>query len=328
MIYDAMILGPTGQVGRHILRELMQRTSSIVAVMRRSSVYEAQDDLDTLGIGDVSCVDIVLGDAVDCDLPDARAVFNAAGNTNLSAGIQEHWAPNVLLNTRLATYCSDRVVPYHYISTVSTALFRRYHLLETNDPIPDVRMTPYTLTKVLGELAATSIVPPPLLRIYRICDVVPDLLRLEHDWRRDHWLSILTWAGKRAFDEIPHTRDFYLATGSEVGKAIVTLAHREHTVSRFHVIGNRYYAGYLASRSDMHITSNKAVQYGQQVARMLYRGEAWKWPIDGDSTRLYLESLGVTYQRLNDDYWTAFRDFTIARGLSQRTKETEVSSPS
>lgn len=329
MIYDALLVGSTGQVGRYILRELVARGYSVAVVMRRATHAEAVRELHRIGVPYLqNHIAIVLGDALTCQLPSAGNVFNAAGCTDLSATISKHWSPNILMNLRLANHAVSIDATYHYLSTVSTALFRSTPLTEVDDPTPDIRQSTYTMTKAMSELMLSSVVPERLLRIYRISDVVPDVVRMMPDWRRDHWLSVLFRCGRYGFVLIPDDRVFYLATGSDIASAVVGLAYStEKSGYRYHVIGRPYSVNYLSSFASSAFRSDTGQRLAERVTRLVYGGPEWVWPIDSTRTDGILAGLGFNYSSLGAPYWDAFSREAI-RAFRASTPSGQISAAS
>ena len=325
MKYDVLLVGATGQVGRYILRHPSLHDMSVAVLMRRASKKDAASELSYHFNGPLpQNIDILLGDALTCNLPTARHVFNAAGYTRLNSTIDKHWGPNVILSLRLAEHSFNVNAQYHHFSTVSAAMFRKFALTEALTPRLAPRNIPYTASKITTELLLPYVANR--YQIYRIGDVVPDRALMKHDFRRNHWMSILFGCGKSGFEFIPSDRIFYVLTGTDIANCVMALAFNSTSNNRHHVLGYPYTLKYLSQFS-----GGSGSDIGQRIAKrvshLLWKDETWVWPIDNGHTLRNLTNLGVEHEKLGDNYWRLFSSEARSRLFRGETPTHEYSYP-
>lgn len=302
--YDYLLTGPTGQVGRYLLR-LLTQLGSVAVVMRRCSVQAAWTELETLGLDMKSSnLHIILGDLNTCELPSARHIVNAAGFTSFAGRPTDYWKSNIMVAVRLAHHARRIGATFHQLSSVAVAEFRSDVLTEVKEAVPDEHQLLYSTSKVFVELAVSSILPTT--RIFRIGDVVPPICNFDRDWRKTHWLPILFRCGKQGFDYAPHTYKVWLGDTSEVAKAIIHLM--DAPGHRHHVLGNPYsWATFRKNAMSEGVSSPGLAKWMTDI--ILHGPEADM--VDDTATRLVLAKGGFTWSKLNDNYWRSFAERSV-----------------
>lgn len=306
---DCLIAGAAGQIGRHILACAI-RSGADVAVWARRDV---RDELNRITGIQPSQYSLYIGSAYETDLPTAHTVINAAGLTKWGrTDLDDYLRANVGITSWLSRHAYVTGGHYHHLSTMAVAGRLDGCLVENaSDPLstatyrpidtlPDLR--PYVASKVIAELVGTLY---PRSHLYRVCDVVPSVYRLEQDFRRDHWLSILfghTPSGLRL------DRRFYIATDMEVAKAIWILKTQSNRTPRaiYHVLGNVYNWSDIAPEPLRSVSMAEASTVHTLVA-MLSEMNELPSRIAAPITQYDLHRYGFDYQQLGADYWLEFK---------------------
>lgn len=240
--YDVLLTGATGQIGRHVLTALLKQGKTVSVVMRRKDKWQAVEELTritNLPLTLTGGVGVYLGDLTDakCPLPTVDRIINCAGHTALGMKpVANYWQDNIQVAIRLAHYAKRTGAFLHQLSSVAVAEFRGHVLTEEDTPIPDERQLTYSMSKVMVELAVTSIVPR--CQILRLGDAIPPPFRIREDFRENHWLPILFRYGREGFAYAPDDYSVWLATGDQIGRAISLLT--ETRLQRCHILGQMY----------------------------------------------------------------------------------------
>lgn len=305
--YDFLLAGASGQVGRYLLREL-QEHGSVAVVMRRPSVSSAQSELSRLVGGDWTAlkdVTVIPGDVNTCELPRARHIVNAAGFTSLSGPPEDYWKANIMPAIRLAHHANATGAKLHQLSSVAVAEFRDDILYEESRPIPDGRQLTYSTSKVLMELAVSAVKPDT--QILRLGDVVPPLDRLEIDWRRSHWLSILFASGPAGFQFVPPEYTVWLADAAELAAAIAILMDKPGHC--YHVLGKRYSWSFF--RENAALSARPRIALTEWMTKIVMHGpEGGR--VNEDFTYRTLQEEDFEWTLLNPAYWKAFGERSVA----------------
>jgi nucleoside-diphosphate-sugar epimerase len=274
--YDYWLVGSTGQIGRYLLPELQNKGTVSVADPRKD------------------------------DFPVAEHIVNAAGCTKLGLpDVNEYWNNNILLAVKLARYASHIGASFHQLSSVAVAEFKSRVLRESDEPIPDERQLPYSMSKVLVELATRAVNPYTV--IYRVGDVVPPLEDMSKNWRRNHWLSVLFSQGKAGFDLFPEDYGVWLSETKELAHSIRLLLHRSSPT--YHVLGCRYNISELREAAlPVFLPSQPVIQWMTEI--VLHGPEASMVDNDGETPGL-LRLDNFKYTRLDKHYWEEFAKSSV-----------------
>ena len=171
-------------------------------------------------------------------------------------------------------------------------------------------MIDYALSKVLTEQSVRAIMNPRKLYIYRCSDVVPPIARIDRQWRRDHWLSILFSCGKPGFaanDDFP----VWIAPVDHLVRAFVLLLDNAYP-GAYHLLGNKYlwstfykYAEepptVLPATAKLAVHVNPVIRIDPPLATC----------IDAPLTNAILESLEFRWPRIEADYWRRYAHYAI-----------------
>lgn len=320
MKFDYLLTGASGQVGRYILRSLVDRQANVAVTMRRKTTKEAVDEL-CLKTGldprvFARRVTVFLGDLTDnssWELPEAAHIINSAGHTSLGLSLpQQYWKSNILTAIRLAHHANfTGAKSFHQFSSVAVAEFRDTILTEYGIAIPDERQLTYSTSKVLVELAVHAI--RPSTQILRIGDIVPPVDRIKEDIRASHWLPILFKLGKDGFNYADPDYSVWLADSRELAEAVMILIDQPEI--RFHLLGNAYSwktfqesASNLPAKDDHRMARwmTKIILYGPEAKQV---SQNYTWPL--------LAGSGFEWTRLDSTYWRTFAH-------ASETLETEV----
>ncbi len=301
-VYDFLLTGASGQVGRYLLRELQER-GSVAVVMRRPSLYEAVDELRRL-VGcpmgyELKDVHVILGDVNTCELPRAKHIVNASGFTSLSGPPEAYWRANIMPAVRLAHHANNTGARLHQLSSVAVAEFLPRILMETSRAVPDPRQLTYSTSKVLMELAVSSVKPDT--QILRLGDVVPPLHRLTDDFRRTHWLSILFASGAKGFDFAPEDYSVWLSDAAQLAEAVALLMDKP--AHCYHVLGRRYTWNLFQTNTTQ--SSKPRLKLARWMTELVMHGpEARR--VNDDFTVRTLEEADFEWKPLSPEYWRAF----------------------
>ncbi len=312
--YKYLLTGPTGQIGRYLLRELMNVKGSVAVVMRRQTRGQAENDLmkalGPLCHDEMPDVGITLGSITSCNLPEAEHIINAAGCTNLGHTLPTvYWNENILTAVRLAHHAKKTGASFHQLSSVAVAEFRPDLLTEDKVAFPDTRQTDYATSKVLVELSVASILPEA--QFLRIGDVVPPISAMETDWRRSHWLPILFSCGKPGFQFAPDDYGVWLADVSELARSIMLLVN--YPGGRYHLLGNTYCWSELRGHAlEMEREGQILSPMVKWMTDIILHGPEARM-VDDDKTRKLLGKEGFTWHKLDATYWKAFAERSVRR---------------
>jgi len=271
--------------------------------MRRPSLYEAVEELRWL----VGChrgyalkdVHVILGDVNTCELPTVKHIVNASGFTSLTGPPEMYWRANIMPAVRLAHHANATGAKLHQLSSVAVAEFRPRVLLEGGRAVPDPRQLTYSTSKVLMELAVSSV--KPNTQVLRLGDVVPPPDRLQDDWRRTHWLSILFASGPEGFSFAPKDYSVWLADAAQLAEAVALLLNKP--AHCYHVLGRRYAFGYFQSHAAQ--ASNPRLKLARRMTEIVMHGPEAKQVAD-DFTIRALDEEDFTWKQLSPEYWRAF----------------------
>ena len=278
MDYKYLLAGSTGQIGR-LMKEELEKDGSVYCIGR---------------------------DYKEVGLPKAEHVINAAGYTKFNNKIERYWFDNIRLSITLANYAEKIGAHYHQLSSEATAEFRNDVMPEKiGVPIAHPEMNHYALSKVLTEQSVTSIMTPGKLSIYRCSDVVPPRNRMDEEWRRNHWLSILFSAGKHGFLQNDHY-PIWTAQVDELSKAIVLIINSKKP-GVYHLLGHRYYWNEFFSYTLRHSRLPKMInKFVKQVTPIIRINPPLATTINGYQTNKFLKVLGFEWTYLNENYWYKF----------------------
>ncbi|WP_117210550.1 NAD-dependent epimerase/dehydratase family protein [Allorhizocola rhizosphaerae] len=310
--YDWLLVGPTGQVGRCVLRRLAG-TGRLAVLMRRTSTAQASAELRAMLGERQPLPDIVLGDVHTADLPVCDSIIHAGGHSLLVGSHEAYFTGNVLTTVRLAERARETGAHLHLLSSVMVAMTSDRPVRETDPALPHPGQTRYALSKCLSELAAERIVPPDALSIYRTADTVPDPRYLAADTRANHWLTLLLGAGAAGECRSGPQRRIWAVPGDELGQALRGLI-RSRNPGRFHLVGASYPMPTIREAGNG-VTGGGLSRLGRRLAAL---ADGFPVPcLDDTHTRQVLASLGVTWRTLDDDYWRCYAE-EAARAVAAR----------
>lgn len=279
-LFDVILAGASGQIGRALLPELEQSHSVFVV--------DRETDLERL--------------------PPARHVVNAAGYTKFDDDVERLWHDNVRFAVDLATAAKSMNAHFHQLSSEAVAEFRQDELPEKlyggfGYPTAHPAMNDYALSKVLVEQAVRSILPPSALSVYRCSDVIPARDTFDQHWRRNHWLSIMFAAGRAAFwpcDNFP----VWIATTQELAQALALLI-KDGSPGAYHLLGHVYTweQFWEAARPTVPERGQRFVPVVRRIVRI---DPPLATCIDQTQTVAKLRELGFKWTRLGMDYWKEF----------------------
>jgi thioester reductase-like protein len=300
---DFLVVGATGQIGRHIVREAAKLGSVIVAMRRRSS-FAARNDL-ALALGEVASVlegqlEVVVGDAAVIDFPNTRHIINACGLTKFSGPFDAYWRSNVLTAVNLATHAAAAGAHLHHLSTISVAVGRPSRLTEADLPTPSSRQSAYSYSKVLAELAVLRLMGDKL-SIYRVPDVVPPVGRIAEEIRRDHWLTLV--AGTGCVDTLPPGYRFHAVATDEIASTVLSLAMGGDT-GCYNLFGPVYELRVIAGKATT--PSAHALRVASQVGKLVTSGVPLPDLVDQATTMDRLAAINIRWSGLDDRYWAEF----------------------
>jgi nucleoside-diphosphate-sugar epimerase len=301
---DVVLLGATGQIGRHILRLLVGR-ATVAVVMRRTSRKQAIDDLRAAVGNDAGWLDsvhVILGDSNSADLSDAPHIINASGLTTLSGPPEPYWEANVRATVRLAHHAATTGAHLHLLSTIAVADCRHDDLTERDAPRPHPDQGTYVLSKCLSELLAEAVLPPERLSVYRTADVVPPMDRVSRDIRRNHWITVLLGTDAAAYCPRLARFQFYAAPADQMASAVLTLLERD-AGRRYHLFGHKYDWSELARGLDHADVPAARMALGRRVAALLDTDPPISARAVQQETLQILHTAGFGWRQPNTHYW-------------------------
>lgn len=303
--YEYMLVGPTGQIGRHIFRRLV-RTADICVLTHRPIYTPAQmlayrAELNAL-VTPVQANSFGVWRGAPHEWNEqivVKHVINAAGITSFGATSRDYVQNNVQLTEMLARYSQSVGATLHQLSSFSVAYGYQGQLAEDSPPVQHGDgMNLYTLSKVVSE--ATAKLTCDSTRIYRICDVVPDGSRMAEDFRRSHWIAL---ALKYARYSIPNDYPLRICTAAEAADAVCALAEKD-SGQMHHILGLEYaWLELISSLVGQPVAVSDSIK---QIVRSLVCSPPLASTIGDQLTRSVLERLGIQYSRLNEAYWSQY----------------------
>lgn len=304
MKYDYFLTGASGQVGRNILRNLVQY-GTVAIVMRRSSLYQAQQELKILIGNDTfneSEISIYLGDILDIKLPVSKEIFHAAATTEFRCSFNKYWEENVMSTIKLSQHANTYGAHLHLMSSISVAQCRTSVLTENDMPILHKKQSNYTWSKGISEHLAFKILPQDKLSIYRISDLVPSNENIEIDFRRNHWLVLLLNSNSHVLKSLPDDYEFYLVSGNDLSKAIVCISQKGIS-GIFHLFGLKYKWKEVIRASMNKGSIERKNGIAKYIKRKIFVDPSIATLVDDKKTMLLLNNLKVRWKSISPEYW-------------------------